>query len=92
MRVALEAIGAVVGGCFCAGKLPQLAEFATTLTKRRVVGLMDFHIGGAGLIAGGAIGNAIDRLRFGKVVDFVTFMAAFSFCWTLSFVWIFTTT
>ena len=26
---------------------------------------------GASLIAGGAIGNAIDRLRFGKVVDFI---------------------
>lgn len=26
---------------------------------------------GAGLIAGGAIGNAVDRLRFGKVVDFI---------------------
>ena len=26
---------------------------------------------GAGLIAGGAIGNAIDRIRFGKVVDFI---------------------
>ena len=26
---------------------------------------------GAGLIAGGAIGNAIDRFRFGKVVDFI---------------------
>jgi signal peptidase II len=25
----------------------------------------------APLIAGGAIGNAIDRLRFGKVVDFI---------------------
>ena len=25
----------------------------------------------AGLITGGAIGNAIDRLRFGKVVDFI---------------------
>jgi signal peptidase II len=24
-----------------------------------------------GFIAGGAIGNAIDRLRFGKVVDFI---------------------
>ena len=26
---------------------------------------------GAGLIAGGAVGNAIDRIRFGKVVDFI---------------------
>ena len=27
----------------------------------------------AALIAGGAIGNAIDRLRFGKVIDFIDF-------------------
>ena len=26
---------------------------------------------GAGFIAGGAIGNAVDRIRFGKVVDFI---------------------
>ena len=26
---------------------------------------------GAGLIAGGAVGNALDRIRFGKVVDFI---------------------
>ena len=26
---------------------------------------------GAGLIAGGAVGNAVDRIRFGKVVDFI---------------------
>ena len=28
---------------------------------------------GAGLIAGGALGNVIDRLRFNKVVDFIDF-------------------
>ena len=33
------------------------------LTRRQAIA--------AGLIAGGAIGNAIDRLRFGKVVDFI---------------------
>ena len=26
---------------------------------------------GAGFIAGGAVGNALDRIRFGKVVDFI---------------------
>ena len=26
---------------------------------------------GAGRIVGGAIGNAVDRIRFGKVVDFI---------------------
>jgi NTE family protein len=39
-----------------AGKLDQIEEFAKSLTKRRVMGLLDFHIAGSGLIAG-------DRLR-----------------------------
>jgi len=59
--IAGTSIGAVVGGCFAAGKLPQLSEFAASLTKRRVVGLMDFHIGGAGLIAGGRLKRLLDR-------------------------------
>jgi len=31
---------------------------------------------GIGLVAGGAVGNAVDRLRFGAVVDFVDVHAA----------------
>ncbi|MDB5592773.1 patatin-like phospholipase family protein [Enterovirga sp.] len=53
-------IGAVVGGCFAAGKLDPLEAFARTLTKRRIMGLLDFHITGSGLIGG-------DRLR--KLLD-----------------------
>ncbi len=49
-------IGAVVGGCYAAGKLDELEAFAGSLSKRRVMGLLDFHIAGSGLIAG-------DRLR-----------------------------
>lgn len=49
-------IGAVVGGCYAAGKLDELEAFAAQLSKRRVMGLLDFHIAGSGLIAG-------DRLR-----------------------------
>jgi NTE family protein len=67
--IAGTSIGAVVGGCFCAGKLPQLAEFATTLTKRRVVGLMDFHIGGAGLIAGGRLKRLLERDLAGTRIE-----------------------
>jgi NTE family protein len=48
-------IGAVVGGCYAAGKLDELETFARSLTKSRVLGLMDFHLG-SGLISG-------DRLR-----------------------------
>jgi NTE family protein len=54
--IAGSSVGAVVGGCYAAGKLDQLEEFARSLTKRRVMGLLDFHIAGSGLIAG-------DRLR-----------------------------
>jgi signal peptidase II len=34
-----------------------------------------------GLIAGGALGNAVDRIRFGKVVDFFSFHIGDSFHW-----------
>src|SRR3954471_24173135 len=54
--IAGSSVGAVVAGCYAAGKLDQLEEFAVSLTKRRVMGLLDFHITGSGLIAG-------DRLR-----------------------------
>lgn len=50
--VAGSSIGAVVGGCWAAGKLDDLERFARDLTKRRVLGLLDFHIGASGLIAG----------------------------------------
>jgi signal peptidase II len=35
----------------------------------------------AGLIAGGALGNAIDRLRLGHVVDFIDWHIADHFHW-----------
>ncbi len=50
--IAGTSIGAVVGGCFACGKLDELEDFARSLTKRRVMGLMDFHLNGSGLIAG----------------------------------------
>lgn len=59
--IAGTSIGAVVGGCYAAGKLDELTAFATGLTKRRVVGLMDFHIGGAGLISGGRLKRLLER-------------------------------
>ena len=54
--IAGTSVGAVVGACYAAGKLDAIEEFALSLTKRRVMGLLDFHITGSGLIAG-------DRLR-----------------------------
>lgn len=67
--IAGTSIGAVVGGCFAAGKLGELTEFATGLTKRRVVGLMDFHIGGAGLIGGGRLKRLLERDLAGQRIE-----------------------
>jgi NTE family protein len=50
--IAGTSIGALVGGCYLAGKLDALEEFARTLTKRRMFGLLDLHLGGNGLFGG----------------------------------------
>ena len=52
-------IGALVGGCHLAGKLDPLEAFARSLTRRRLLGLVDFRFRSSGLI-----GDAkLDRLR-----------------------------
>ena len=50
--IAGTSIGALVGGCYLAGKLDALEEFARGLTKKRIFGLLDFHLGGNGLLGG----------------------------------------
>jgi NTE family protein len=49
-------IGAVVGGCFAAGRLDALEDFARSLTRRSVFSLIDVSFRGGGLMGG-------DRLR-----------------------------
>jgi len=43
--IAGTSIGALVGGCYLAGKLDELEEFARSLTMRRIAGLLDLTIG-----------------------------------------------
>jgi NTE family protein len=50
--IAGTSIGALVGGCYLAGKLDELEDFARSLTKKRIFGLLDFHLGGNGLLGG----------------------------------------
>jgi NTE family protein len=59
--IAGTSIGAVVGGCHIAGKLDELELWARSLTKRRVLGLLDFSLGGGGLIAGTRLGHLLVR-------------------------------
>ncbi len=46
--------------------------------KRRIL------VAAIGLVIGGAIGNAIDRVRFGYVVDFIDFSATGLFPWVFN--------
>ena len=63
-------IGAVVGGCYAADKLDALAGFALSLTRRRVLGLLDPRFSGSGLIGGGRLRQRLARdLGDRQIVD-----------------------
>jgi NTE family protein len=59
--IAGTSMGALVGGVWAAGKLEQLEEWALGINKRRILGLMDFRLGGAGLIAGSRLADLLVR-------------------------------
>lgn len=54
-------IGAVVGGCHLAGQLEELETFARSLTRRRVLGYLDFNLAGTGLITGDRLGVLLNQ-------------------------------
>ncbi|MBO0765765.1 MAG: patatin-like phospholipase family protein [Hyphomicrobiaceae bacterium] len=57
-------VGAVVGGCYVAGELDALETFARDLTRRKVLGFLDFNFSGSGLIHGQRLREALeDRLK-----------------------------
>jgi NTE family protein len=58
--VAGTSIGAVVGGCYAAGKLDELDDWARSLTKRRVFSLMDLSFGGCGIINGARLRKLLE--------------------------------
>ncbi len=57
--IAGTSIGAVAGGCYAAGKLTELEDFARTLTRRRLFSLLDLRLGGSGLIRGRRFAKAL---------------------------------
>ena len=54
-------IGAVVGGAYAAGRLGALRDFALSLTRRRVMGMIDPRLTGSGLIAGERLRRRLAR-------------------------------
>ena len=47
-----SSIGALVGGVYAAGRLPELESWVGALTRRDVIGLLDFTAAGGGAIGG----------------------------------------
>ena len=67
--VAGTSIGAVVGGCYAADRLDALETFALSLTKRRVLNLMDFTLSGIGLLSGGRLKKGLEEELAGRHVE-----------------------
>ncbi len=59
--IAGTSIGAVVGGCFAAGYLDDLEDFARNLNRRRVLGYLDFNLTGTGLITGQRLCERLEK-------------------------------
>ena len=59
--IAGTSIGAVVGGCYAAGKLDELEAFVRILTPRSVLRFIDFDLGGSGLMSGTRLRRTLDR-------------------------------
>ena len=62
-------IGAVVGGCYVAGELDELEDFARSLTRRKMLGYLDFNFAGSGLIAGQRLNNRLDQKLRDKMIE-----------------------
>lgn len=58
--IAGSSIGALAGGLHAAGRLSVLKDFALSLTRRRVLSLLDISWRGSGLIAGERLGGLLD--------------------------------
>lgn len=70
--VAGTSMGAVVGGCYVADELDELEGFARGLTRRRVLGFLDFNFSGAGLINGQRLCDRLDTKLRGLDIEKLT--------------------
>ena len=67
--IAGTSIGAVVGGCYVAGELPALERFALDLTRRKVLGFLDFNFSGSGLITGQRLCTILETRLKGIAIE-----------------------
>jgi NTE family protein len=67
--IAGTSIGAVVGGCFAAGKLDELETFVRILTPSSVLRFIDLDLRGGGLMSGTRLRRTLDRELEGVQIE-----------------------
>ncbi len=67
--IAGTSIGAVVGGCYAAGKLEAVESFARGLTKKAVFGMMDLSFSGVGLLGGARLRRRLHQALDGRRLE-----------------------
>jgi NTE family protein len=67
--VAGTSIGAVVGGLYLAGRLDQLEEWARSLDRRKVRGMMDVSLRSGGLIGGKRLKDLLEENAGGVLIE-----------------------
>ncbi|HXW73014.1 MAG TPA: patatin-like phospholipase family protein [Methylocella sp.] len=67
--IAGTSIGAVVGGAYAAGKLKEMERFALSLTKKRVLGMMDVSFSGVSFLAGDKLRRELEKEFAGRTFE-----------------------
>lgn len=67
--IAGTSIGALVGGCYAAGQLDAIEAFSLSLTRRRVLSLLDLSFSGGGLFSGAKLREMLQQALNGKRIE-----------------------
>ena len=62
-------IGAVVGGCYAAGKLDEIEAWGRSLTRRSLLSYLDVSFSGSGLLSGGKLAEKITEAVGDVAID-----------------------
>ncbi|MGH1378368.1 MAG: patatin-like phospholipase family protein [Alphaproteobacteria bacterium] len=67
--IAGTSIGAVVGGCYLAGKLDDLEEWGRSLNRFKILSYLDFRVRSAGLVGGKRLRDTLQQHFDGMVIE-----------------------
>ncbi len=67
--VAGTSVGALVGGCYLAGQLDELEEWALSLDRRKVFSYLDFRVRSAGMIGGKRLQRLLNKYFKGMEIE-----------------------